>query len=402
MAKPFLQAVPVLELIEESGFEAYFVGGSVRDHILGREISDVDIATSALPDELKEIFPKTVDLGIEHGTILVHYRGESYEITTFRSEAGYTDFRRPDQVSFIRSLRDDLQRRDFTMNAIAMDKEGNILDPFSGVEAISQKKIATVGNPEERFGEDALRMLRAVRFLSQLCFSIEKRTYDSLVKQCHLLDNIAVERKTVEFEKMLKGQNRNEAIRLLASSGMHQYLPGLKNHTEPLFQFSVSLFKDLQISEAWVLLLFHLELKGKEVEEFLRSWKLPVQTIKRYKLIYSWVLERNNGQSWTVETVYKAGIDIALSAEKVFTCLHTGKDESRRIIHLYESLPIRNRQELMVSGNDIMSWLGEKPGPWLRDVLEEVERAVINGKVPNDKEKIKVWLNGLNRKSEKS
>lgn len=124
IGQPFIQAVPVLKLIENAGYEAYFVGGSVRDHILGREISDVDIATSALPEELKRIFPKTNDVGIEHGTILVHYKGEHYEITTFRSEENYTDYRRPDKVSFIRSLNEDLQRRDFTMNAMAMDKKG--------------------------------------------------------------------------------------------------------------------------------------------------------------------------------------------------------------------------------------------------------------------------------------
>ena len=118
--QPFLKAVPVLEKIEAAGFEAYFVGGSVRDYILGKSIEDVDIATSARPEEIKAIFPKTVDIGIEHGTILVLYKGESYEITTFRTDGDYKDYRHPETVTFIRSLKEDLQRRDFTMN----DRDG--------------------------------------------------------------------------------------------------------------------------------------------------------------------------------------------------------------------------------------------------------------------------------------
>lgn len=400
IGNPFLKAVPVLNLIENAGFEAYFVGGSVRDHILGREIADVDIATSALPIELKKIFPKTTDVGIEHGTILVHYKGTPYEITTFRSEAGYSDFRRPDKVLFIRSLTEDLQRRDFTMNAIAMDKDGNIIDPFGGRESINKKLIETVGNPDERFGEDALRMLRAVRFLSQLSFSIEDNTLKSLQKQCNLLENIAVERKTVEFEKMLLGRDRAKAAELMVTSGMYRYLPGLVHQKKSLTQFSARLSFELDLNESWVLLLYELQLNGKEIDAFLRGWKLPVQKIKLLKQLLSLLLFRL-GEEWNEESIYKAGLDNALSCERVYRALFPEKINSiDRINQIFNSLPIKERHELNVTGNDLMAWHGKKPGPWIKEQLEEIEKAVIYGDVQNEKEKIRVWLSNL--KSEKN
>ena len=183
----FVQAVPILEKIEQAGFEAFFVGGSVRDQIIGRVINDVDIATSATPQEIKAIFPRTADVGIEHGTVLVIEKYGTYEITTFRTEGNYSDFRRPDSVQFVRSLTEDLMRRDFTMNSMAMDKNGKIIDPFNGKIAIEKKQIVTVGNPHERFHEDALRMMRAIRFVSQLGFELDNETFRSLQENGGLL-----------------------------------------------------------------------------------------------------------------------------------------------------------------------------------------------------------------------
>src|SRR4051812_38283336 len=215
MKEPFLAAVPVLTKLESAGYEAYFVGGAVRDFLLKKEINDIDIATSATPEEVKQIFSKTVDVGIEHGTLLVLYQNQSYEITTFRTEAEYEDYRRPKAVSFIRSLKEDLQRRDFTMNAIAMDKDGNLIDPFHGELSIKNQVIQTVGKATDRFQEDALRMMRAVRFVSQLSFRIEDETLNALEDLVHLLGKIAIERKQTEFDKLLFGDNRKQAIQLI-------------------------------------------------------------------------------------------------------------------------------------------------------------------------------------------
>ncbi|HAQ07721.1 MAG TPA: CCA tRNA nucleotidyltransferase [Bacillus bacterium] len=396
MSHPFSKAVPILKSIELSGYQAYFVGGSVRDHLLGRTIADIDIATSASPEELKKIFPKTTDVGIEHGTILIHYKGTPFEVTTFRTESGYTDFRRPDKVSFIRSLEEDLQRRDFTMNAIAMDKDGRIIDPFDGQGAINKKLIVTVGNPDERFGEDALRILRAVRFLSQLSFLIEKYTLNSIHKHGFLLKNIAVERKAAEFEKMLQGQNRSKAIELICSSGMYQFLPGLKQHKEGLINLSNRLSRELDSDEMWALLLYELNLESSEIESFLRGWKLPVQKIKKLKQLHSWLIYRISG-GWNKDTVYKAGAETAIHAEKLFACIFPEKDSSLSYIdELYKNLPIKSKADLNATGNDLMEWSNKRPGPWIRVLLEEIEKSVIHGEVVNEREKIREWLSRCN------
>ncbi|MBW3216787.1 CCA tRNA nucleotidyltransferase, partial [Salmonella enterica subsp. enterica serovar Javiana] len=154
----FKKASSIIETLKQQGHEAYFVGGSVRDLIIDRPIGDIDIATSALPEEVMAIFPRNVPVGLEHGTVIVVENGEPYEVTTFRTESEYEDFRRPSSVQFVRSLEEDLKRRDFTMNAIAMTEEGKMVDLFAGQEAIQQREIVTVGNAADRFQEDALRM----------------------------------------------------------------------------------------------------------------------------------------------------------------------------------------------------------------------------------------------------
>ena len=183
----FKAAIPILKKIEAAGYEAYFVGGSVRDAILGLPIHDVDIASSAYPAEIKRIFKRTADTGIEHGTVMVLDHGTGYEVTTFRTESRYQDFRRPDHVTFVRSLAEDLKRRDFTINALAVRHDGTIIDLFDGLKDLQHHQLRAVGNPHERFHEDALRMMRAVRFESQLGFGIEPATKAAIADNAKLL-----------------------------------------------------------------------------------------------------------------------------------------------------------------------------------------------------------------------
>lgn len=190
-------------MLREAGYEAYPVGGCVRDHLLGRQPEDWDVATSALPERVAELFSRTVPTGIRHGTVTVLLEGGSIEVTTFRREQGYADGRRPDAVSFDVGLREDLARRDFTINAMALDVDGSILDPFGGREDLAQKRIRCVGSPTERFREDALRMLRAVRFSAQLGFEIEKDTLAALAECACRIRNVSAERVRVEVEKTL-------------------------------------------------------------------------------------------------------------------------------------------------------------------------------------------------------
>lgn len=199
----FQKALPILEKIKNKNYEVYFVGGSVRDVLLNRPIHDVDIATSAYPQEIKTIFSRTVDVGIEHGTVLVLNGDDGYEVTTFRTEDVYVDFRRPSHVNFVRSLNEDLKRRDFTINALALTDKGEIIDLFHGIEDLNQKVLRAVGVAKERFREDALRILRGFRFAAHLDFIIEKETLEAMKESSSLLEKISIERSFIELDKLL-------------------------------------------------------------------------------------------------------------------------------------------------------------------------------------------------------
>ena len=195
----------ILKRLEKRGFSAYVVGGAVRDIIMGKTPSDYDIASSASPFEIKSIFSdfKVIETGIRHGTVTVIINNEAVEITSFRSDGEYIDSRHPERVSFGVSLEEDLSRRDFTINAMAMDKSGNLIDLFYGKRDIENKTLRAVGNPEKRFSEDALRILRGIRFISVLGFSAEERTYEAMIANKALLHNISGERKREEILKIL-------------------------------------------------------------------------------------------------------------------------------------------------------------------------------------------------------
>ncbi|MCM3566810.1 CCA tRNA nucleotidyltransferase [Neobacillus mesonae] len=393
MKEPFLSAVPVLKQLEDAGFEAYFVGGSVRDYLLNKKISDVDIATSATPMEVKSIFSKTVDIGIEHGTVLVLTGGNSYEITTFRSEGKYEDFRRPTEVSFIRSLTEDLRRRDFTINAIAMDRTGKLADPFDGQLALKERLIQSVGNAEERFSEDALRMMRAVRFVSQLSFHIEENTQAALKELAPLLENIAVERKRAEFEKLITGRDWKAAIKIILETKIYSYLPGLNNRKAQIESLLSYDCENLTKIEMWALLIFSLKLSQQDIESFLRDWRLPVKEIKLIQKILSH-LEIRLQRDWSVYDLYLAGNEVIASVEKLFLVIK-GVHEPERISGLmnrYDSLPIKDSREAAVKGSDLIEWFNLSGGPWLKDTLMKIEQAILERKVLNDKQKIKEWL----------
>ena len=196
-------------IFEENGFKAYLVGGAVRDTLMKKDASDWDIATNATPEQVISIFRKVIPTGITHGTVTVHFMGEQIEVTTFRLEEGYSDGRHPDKIAFASDIEEDLSRRDFTMNAIAVSlKDGSIVDPFDGKNDIKNKIIRSVGDALERFNEDGLRPIRAIRFASQLGFDIEKNTLQAISNKKILekTASISIERFRDELIKLLKSQ----------------------------------------------------------------------------------------------------------------------------------------------------------------------------------------------------
>lgn len=217
----------IIHTLEEQGYEAYAVGGCVRDTVLEREPGDWDITTSARPEQVKALFRYTIDTGIQHGTVTVMLEKEGYEITTYRMDGEYADHRHPSEVRFTPNLREDLRRRDFTINAMAYNPRTGIVDPFDGMADIQKRCIRCVGDPRERFGEDALRMLRGIRFAGQLQFEIERDTLSAIREQAPTLVNVSAERIRTELTKLLLSDGADRLL-LAAETGLDRYfLPEL-------------------------------------------------------------------------------------------------------------------------------------------------------------------------------
>lgn len=395
----FVRASAVIEEIEKHGFEAYFVGGSVRDTLLEKKSHDVDIATSAYPEEIKQIFKRTIDVGIDHGTVLVLYEEEQYEITTFRTESTYQDYRRPDTVTFVRSLEEDLKRRDFTINALAMDKEGTIIDLFHGLDDLNHGVIRAVGDPKERFHEDALRMMRGLRFASQLDFEIEKKTLEAIDLYHSLLSKISVERIAIEFIKLLLGKNRCKGLLPFIETACYQSCPGLKDRLDGLTAFSKlpnQLIEEEQ--QAWALLLKELRIPVSETRDFLKEWKLSNHLMHDVSELLYGLEVRLNG-AWEAEDLFRLGLEKALSVEKMLS-FYQHEVNLELTEKKYSALPITERKQLQISGNDLLAAFDKKPGKWLGMLINQLEAAVINGEVANIKSDLVLYSQKFVKKGE--
>ncbi len=231
--------VKIIEILNKNNRSAYAVGGCARDSVMGKTPDDWDITTSATPDEMLQIFSdegiRTIPTGLSHGTVSVLLDGVTYECTTYRIEGSYSDSRHPDFVSFTRNIADDLSRRDFTVNAIAIHPNGEFIDVFGGMADIENRVIRCVGNPKERFSEDALRILRAIRFSATLGFKIEKSTFDAAFITKKGLANVSIERKMTEIGKMILSDGADDGVKNIFKLGLENYIiKGLKKPKIPL------------------------------------------------------------------------------------------------------------------------------------------------------------------------
>ncbi|REJ09705.1 CCA tRNA nucleotidyltransferase [Halobacillus trueperi] len=389
----FEPAFEVIQKIEEAGGEAYIVGGAVRDYLSGIPVNDIDIATSETPERIQEIFEKVIPVGIEHGTVIVRHRSVSYEVTTYRVEEGYEDYRHPDEVTFVRDITLDLARRDFTINAIAMSRNGNLIDPYHGHDAIRKERIEAVGQPAERFQEDPLRMMRAVRFASQLSFQIEKKTEEALNRLSHLLQYISIERIAVETEKIFRGSDYALGLHLL-------YTTGLKNH--------LPILKDLEIHRnvpnsplvGWheIIAFYVLQYPQLSAENFIKSWKLSKDTKKKtIQLLYAYKqyeIEKNV----TAWLVYQLDEELFPSFSRLFSALHQEDvNLDKTLMEMKEQLPIPNKRELTFQAKDLLQLFSDLPkGPWISEWMDTIEHHVVTGEMENDYEKIKEWVREWN------
>ena len=376
----FVAAQPVLQRLEAAGFEAYFVGGAVRDMLLQKPIHDVDIASAAFPEEVKKQFDKTVDTGIQHGTVMVLDHGLGYEITTFRTESTYTDFRRPDTVTFVRSLSEDLQRRDFTINALAMTYDGEIVDLFDGLADLSAGVIRAVGEAEVRFTEDALRMMRALRFSAQLGFQIAPDTRAALQRLAPNLAKIAVERIRVEFEKLLMGQQAAASLAMAIEDGVVTYLPGQLDQ----WQFD-AIMTDLEAQQpatipvVWAHLLTRSTLNESEMTTFMRTWKTSRDLIKMATAVVPVARHIARRDLWTLYQIY----DYRDVLMHVLRLIRTDDAVIADVDAMFAALPIHHTRELRVAGGQLIAEQIVQPGRQMGRILKQIERAVVTGQVVN-------------------
>ena len=406
----------IIHSLENAGFEAYIVGGCVRDGILGRDPEDWDVTTNAKPMEVKSVFPLTVDTGIRHGTVTVLVppdeveRGiRSFEVTTYRIDGEYTDHRHPNEVSFTASLTEDLARRDFTINAMAYHMERGIIDSFSGQEDLEKKIVRAVGRAEDRFREDALRMMRGIRFSAQLDFALDEEAFSGICKLRESLSNVSKERIAVELWKLLASAHP-EKVEMLFTTGLAPYI------TEDFSKIALRGIPELlPFAPKEKILRFGLFLRGvpEDARKILRDLKLDRDTIEgashlaglfaeeevdtpyalrkriaRYgkKMVWDFYEARKALLKRTKDRETKE--DVADSLERDLAALEERLSWLRKIEEEGDCVCL---SDLALSGKDLIA-LGIAPGKELGELLQYAFDHVLQNPKENQREKLLLYL----------
>ena len=310
-----------------------------------------------------------------------------YEITTFRTEDVYVDYRRPSQVSFVRSLEEDLKRRDFTINALALNQEGEIVDLFNGLADMENRTLRAVGVAAERFNEDALRIMRGFRFQAGLDFDLEELTFQAMADCALLLEKISVERIFIEFDKLLMAPFWRKGLGSLIKAAAYDFLPDMKDSAEALQELLDHLAEDFRFSsseQAWAALL--LALKVKDVRKFLKHWKTSNDFQKRVNQLVA-VYEIRQERSLSKRDCYQYDLDLILQAESLRQAAGLPV-EFEAIESTHAALTIHDKHEILVTGSHLIRDYGFKPGPELGQILNKIEWAIVDGELANSKEEI--------------
>lgn len=409
--------IGLLEQLEQAGYEAYFVGGYVRDKYLGMPVKDIDIATSARPEEVVKLFARTIPTGLKHGTVTVLAEGETFEVTTFRKESDYGDFRRPDEVEFISELEEDLRRRDFTMNAMAMDRHGSIRDPFGGKEDLKSGLLRCVGDPVERFREDALRMLRCVRFASVYGLAVDEATWLAVLERRELLLHVAMERVRVELERMMAGPHPYEGWRLLAESGLLGFTKEALawGYSDPSSRgLPAELMALPALADAgrrWILLVLLSGLNAGQCRELLRKLTFSLKDVERFSRAaeygewasaIEWTPDMSRAcsglENCSAAEVWQLGtLQIgAEAAEDWLVVMQALKQQGYSApsglrlavdngLAWLDGLRIRELKELALTGGELIAASGRGAGPWVGAAMSHLLRLAAVGRVANTK-----------------
>lgn len=354
-------ALRLLQKIEDAGFSAYLVGGFVRDYVLGIPSCDIDVATSATPMDIKALFMDSCLSHEAYGSITVIVKNIRFEITTFRKEYSYVDHRRPLDFEYITDLVEDLRRRDFTMNTLCMNKDGEILDYFDGIRDIHDRVIRPVGDAEVEFREDALRILRAVRFSTTLDFTLSSEIIDAIQKTKKYLSRLSYQRKREELDKIFTSKHVKEGIALLTSLGLDRSLELPLSQIAPVDDL-LGIWSCLDVIDKYPFTSNEKELLRK-IEEVQ-----PLNNFDPFNL-YHYGLYVNQ-----------------IAAEK------KGFDK-RDVVKAYDQLPIYTRKDILVTSTDIIDLFHLPPGPYLSFVYRDLEENILKGQLKNNRDDILAYLN---------
>ena len=421
----------IIKKLEEHGFEAYAVGGCVRDSILGRVPNDWDITTSALPEQVKELFHRTIDTGLQHGTVTVMLDKEGFEVTTYRVDGEYEDGRHPKEVTFTASLEEDLKRRDFTINAMAYNPTTGIVDLFHGVEDMEKHLIRCVGNPIERFTEDALRILRAVRFSAQLGFDIEKETTKALGVLAPNLKLVSAERIQVEMMKLLVSPHPDYLKKAYDAGITKEFFPewdvcmntpqNTPHHSGCVGEHILRTMTNIRADKVLRLTMLlhdigkpvmkttdengrdhfkgHAEAGEKIAKEIMRRWKLDNDTIHKVSHLVKWHGHRPPAEIKAVRrALNKIGKDffpwylevqMADTMSKSTYKLEEKLERLRGVEVCYEEILKKEQcvslKELAVTGKDLLAE-GIQPGKQVGEILDYLLEHVLEEPDDNNKD----------------
>ncbi len=377
MDKHFKKAKEVILKLEDAGYAAYFVGGYVRDKLLGIKSGDIDITSSATPSEVIELFDNVKETGKKYGSVTVLMDEFKYEVTTFRSDGEYLDNRHPKDVVYSTNIIDDLSRRDFTINAIIMNYSEEITDHFDSMKDLDNKLIRTINDPLKRFKEDSLRMLRAFRFVSKLGFDIEEKTLEAINELKYLIKNISIERVMVELDKIFRGPYRNKALKYMIDTHVDLELFGLSNG----LKYVSNIKQELYPIEVFII-CYILD----DVEEVWRFSNKNKRLIDQIVGLH----EVTKEDSFNKFIVYVNGLEACLLTNKINAALGF-KDQEKLIRELDNALPIKDVCDLVFKGQDILWLTPLRKKSWIGIIVDDLKYNVIMGTLPNDYEILKEY-----------
>lgn len=354
-------ALKLLKKIENSGYEAYIVGGYVRDYILGLDSIDVDITTNATPMEIKKIFKDICLPNEEYGSVKIIIKNIHFEITTYRKEYTYLNNRKPIEIEYISDLVEDLKRRDFTINTLCMDSSGRILDLLGGLKDIDKKVIDTVGDSVYKFEEDALRILRAVRFATVLNFTLKDNVKSAIIRTKNYLKNISYERKKQELEKIFSSSNAQYGVNLLIELGLDSVLEIYNLADIKLGSDIIGIWSSLKVSENYPFTSNEKNMMNK-INEAMLCDNLDDMVLYKYGSYVN---------------------SIAASMKGI---------DRKEIIKRFNKLPITNVHDIEINGNEIMMILNRNGGPYIRQIYNDLEKKILIGEIKNKNKAIREYI----------